>query len=255
MGGRCRSADEPTTSRASSDGHTCSIARGGVKAFVGAFRPYFWLLACAGLAGAVVTQLLWVRTVSTVAALSWSNWDSVTLSGAISGVLVGHAAFVLKAPGRRLSRAVVVCVHGNVAAWLIFLAFGERVTGAEFARSVAERARLDAGTGSLTLIHDAPTVVASRWVGSFGAVNAADRILSLFAGPAVGFSQVVVAPAGISIAEGLIVTPAASWGVAATAFLLSTTFWIAVGSVVSAVRRRRRARSLRAESDDGIHPG
>jgi hypothetical protein len=170
--------------------------------------------------------------------------NSWTFDGAIAGVLLGHAAFVFKDSKRRLSRAVVLCVLGNVVAWLIFLSFGERVTDAEFARSAVERARLSAGSGGLSMITDTPAVVACRWVGTYGAVNFADRVLSIFAGPAIGFTQAVVVPDSSSMAEGVIATPGESWRVAATAFLLSTTFWIAVGSVVSALRRwRRSARS------------
>jgi hypothetical protein len=223
---------------------------------VGVSRTYISLLAGAGVIGAVVTQVLSVWNYLPSETLTWStwsetllwiNWGSWTFAGAIAGVLVGHTALVFKDPKQRLSPAVAVCVLGNMVAWLVFLAFGERVTEAEFARSAVERARLGAGIGGLSMMHDAPTVVACRWVGTFGAINFADRILALFAGPAIDFTQAVIVPDASSIVEGIIATPRESWRVAASAFLLSTTFWVAVGSVVNAGSRLRRRTNLTNE--------
>ena len=213
---------------------------------MGVSRTYISVLAGAGTIGAVVTHVLSVWNYLPSEALTWSTWSEAllwincwTFDGAIAGVLVAHTALVSKDPKQRLSPAVAACVLANLLVWLVFLAFGERVTEAEFARSAVERARHGAGTGGLSMIHDAPTVVACRWVGTFGAINFADRILALFAGPAIDFTQAVIVPDASSIVEGIIATPGESWRVAASAFFLSTTFWVAVGSVVNAARKSR----------------
>ena len=86
-------------------------------------------------------------------------------------------------------------------------------------------------------VTDAPIVVAGRWSGTFFPVNFADRLLSLFAGPAIGSAYRLVQPTQYDN-----VNKGESFAIAGLGFLFSTAFWTAVGGSVSAVRRARLRR-------------
>ena len=82
-------------------------------------------------------------------------------------------------------------------------------------------------------------MVAGRAVGTFGPVNAADRLVIVLAFPAIGHASQVVGLATGTVGEH---TVAESYVVAAIAVVLSCAWWLAVGNGVSAFRRRRRRR-------------
>ena len=84
---------------------------------------------------------------------------------------------------------------------------------------------------------DGPIVVAGRHQGTFGGANFADRLLGLCAGPATEFATLLVIPA---LYLGTEVTRGESFVVAAIGFVLSTSFWTAVGGTISAWRAYRR---------------
>ena len=122
----------------------------------------------------------------------WGNWQSFwVVVGATAGALSG-----ISSGPRKTSTPRVACGRGmylaNMVAWLSFLVFTPPLPNAEFERIAAERAQRDAGAGGLDIIHDKPTVVASRWHGTFGAVNVSDWLLTLFAAEAIGFARVLI---------------------------------------------------------------
>lgn len=77
-------------------------------------------------------------------------------------------------------------------------------------------------------------------MGAFGAVNFADWLVSVFAGPAIGFADLLIVPARYM---GVGATKRESFAIAGLWFGLSTDFWIAFGDLVSVLARlfRRRA--------------
>jgi hypothetical protein len=173
----------------------------------------------AALALAVVTTGLEVHR-----GWGWGSFDVLfPIQSAVAGALVGEMAWLLADPRRRLSRLAIMLAALSWAAWLAFLCFGERFVPLclEFGE----------------LVHDAPMAVANRAVGTFGSVNAADRLLDLAAGPAVFYVKAAVFLARPSADE-----VAASYVVAGLAGVLSTAWWLAVGNAASAFRRRRRER-------------
>lgn len=93
----------------------------------------------------------------------------------------------------RVTRTTFLCVVANVLVWISFLVFNPPLTESEFSEITARRAGQDSQNG-LDLIDHEPLVVDGRWSGTYGAVNNADRALSLFSGPAVMFTNVLVVP-------------------------------------------------------------
>jgi hypothetical protein len=174
--------------------------------------------------------------------------------GAIGGALLGNLCWLaLKLP-ERLTRATLLCVVANVLVWISFLAFAPPLTVSEFAEISAHRAGQDSRNG-FDIVHDVPIVVAGRWSGTWGAVNAADYALHVFAGPAVIFAELLVVPPSFS---GNYATKGESYAIAAMAFVLSISFWMAVGDGTSALtrayRRRRSARRTQAELEEFSKP-
>jgi hypothetical protein len=82
--------------------------------------------------------------------------------------------------------------------------------------------------------------VAARWHGTFGAVNFADWLLTLFAGPAIEFTELLIVP---SRYIGTDATKRESFAIAGIGFVLSTGFWVTFGNAASALRRRYRRRA------------
>jgi hypothetical protein len=159
----------------------------------------------------------------------WGSFDVLfPIQSAVAGALVGEMAWLLADPWRRLSRLAVVLAALSSTAWLAFLWFGEPFVPL----------RLEFGE----FVHDAPMAVANRAVGTFGSVNAADRLLDLAAGPAVFYVKTAVFLARPSAGE-----VAAWYVVAGLACVLSTAFWLAAGNALAARVERRRAlrRALR----------
>ncbi len=192
--------------------------------------------------GAVSTQLLTCRFLPLAEVFRWGNWQSFWIVvGATAGALSGHLVWVLAKPRHRMSRAAAVCALANMVAWLSFLVFTPPLPNAEFGRIAAERVQRDAGTGGLDIIKDKPTIVAGRWHGTFGAVNFADWLLTLFAAEAIGFARVLIP----SRYPGIDATRGESFAVAGVGFVLSTAFWVAFGGAVTALRRKFRARAAK----------
>ena len=202
--------------------------------------------------GAIATQLSATRYLPLAERLRWESWDELVLLGVIGGALLGNLWWVaLKLP-ERLTRAAFVCVLANVLVWIAFLAFNPPLTQSEFAEIMARRAGQDSKDG-LDIIDDAPLVVAGRWKGTFSAVNAADYALSLFAGPAVTFTELLIVPPRYI---GSYATKGESYVIAGVGFVLSTSFWAALGEGISALGHvyRRRRSAGRRENFQGTHP-
>jgi hypothetical protein len=150
------------------------------------------------------------------------------IQSAVAGALLGEMAWLLTDPRGRLSRLAIRLAALSWAAWLAFLCFAEPFVPL----------RLEFGE----FIHDTPIAVANRAVGTFGSVNAADRLLNVAAGPAVFYMKAVVFLGWPSVDD-----VAASYVVAGLAWVLSTAFWLAAGNWLTARLERRRAlrRALR----------
>jgi hypothetical protein len=191
-----------------------------------------WLLAASAFSGAVVTHFLLWRTLPIGETFSWDIVDGQWVTvGAIAGVVLGHFGWVLANPRQRLSRAAAVCALANIVIWTAFVVFTPPVDDSEFQR-IAD-----------TVLHDAPTIVAGRWHGTFGAVNVPDRLLSLFDPGAVEFAQLLL----LSPRYGIDATRRESFAVAGLAFILTTAFWVTFGGAISALRRRYRRRQATPE--------
>jgi hypothetical protein len=199
-----------------------------------------WALVVAfGIAGAGITQYLTYRFLPVGEIFQWENWGIASIAGATAGAIAGHLVWVISKPRQRFSRAAAICALANVLVWMSFLAFSPPVDDVEFGRVEAERRQRDADSGPLGLTKDLPIIVAARWHGTYGPVNFADRLLSFFAGPAIGFAELMIVPTRYI---GIDVTKRESFAIAGFGFVLSTGFWVVVGSIVSALRRLYRRR-------------
>jgi hypothetical protein len=182
------------------------------------------------LVGAVATQLLATRYLPFADRLLWENWDDLVPLGAVGGALLGHLCWVAQKPSERVTQAMQLCVIANVLVWVAFLVFNPPLTESEVADINARRGDQD----GLDIIDDAPIVVAGRWSGTWGAVNTADYALHAAAGPAVTFAELLVVP---PLYIGSNATRGESYVIAGVGFVLSTSFWLAVGGAISAFRR------------------
>jgi hypothetical protein len=206
-----------------------------------------WALVLAfGIAGAVIMQYLTYRDFPVAEVFRWENWQSSWIAGATAGAIVGHVVWVISKARQRVSRAAVICALANVFVWMSFLAFSPPLDDEEFGRIETERRERDARPGHLEWTTDQPIVVAARWHGTFGAVNFADWLLSLFAGPAIGFADLLIVP---SPYIGIDATKRESFAIAGFGFVLSTGFWVVFGDVVSALRRLYRGRAAKRASE------
>jgi hypothetical protein len=159
-----------------------------------------------------------------------------------AGLLIGVLTWILLAPRSRIRRASVVLVTINCLAWLMYLAFTPRVSESEFEEIARMRTQQHAGLeGGIEIIHDGPSVLAGRESG-FWAVNHAHRFLILMSGPAIAVAEGHVVPGILSTRP----TRAESYWIAAIGFVLSTAWWMTVGTAVpwihQASRRRHRKR-------------
>ena len=207
-------------------------------------------LLCASLAviGAIVTQLSATRYLPLAERLHWESWDELVLFGAIGGALLGNLCWVTLKPSERVTRATLFFVIANVLVWVAFLVFNPPLTDSEFAEITAGRAQQDSQNG-FDIVDHAPIVVAERWSGTFGAVNDADRALSFFAGPAVMFTNLLVVPPRYI---GSYATKSESWVTAGVGLVLSTSFWMAVGGGMSALRRAYQRRQAARQKTDPV---
>ena len=199
------------------------------------------LVLCTSLAlvGAILTQFLGHRYLPLSEVFLWENWDDFAIPGAIGGALLANLCWVAIEPSTRISRAMFVCVVANALAWTSFLLFNPPLPDSEFTRIAAERAGHDAGRETIQFITDQPIVVAGRWHGTYGSVNRADFVFSWFAAPAVQFTEFFVIPPRYIGSDA---TKGESYVTAAVGFVLSTSFWTAVGGGVSALRGATRRR-------------
>jgi hypothetical protein len=148
------------------------------------------ILLGGALFGVVIQEVVTDRSFSLFVAIrhndswqvQWEIWWMI--AGALAGALTGHFLWVLVDPRRRLSRAATVLILLNTIIWISYLIVTPPLAMSEFEQIEAERTLRDAGTGGLDFVTHAPTVVAGRWHGTFGAVNVADSWLTLFAFPA-----------------------------------------------------------------------
>jgi hypothetical protein len=204
------------------------------------------LIATGALIGAAASLAIYYRATGAPRALLWEYWDFyLMLGGAITGVLLGNLAWVLLLPRVRLRRSAVIAVAANIAVWILFLATTPSLTASEFGAIQAERNRRDADSGMDLITHE-PVIVAGRMLSAYGAFGVSERLLQIFAAPAIEWSALLTVPWKYGPARA---TRGESYLVAAGAFLLSTAFWAAVapaaGSVVRAWRRHRRQRQPR----------
>jgi hypothetical protein len=77
-------------------------------------------------------------------------------------------------------------------------------------------------------------------------VNFADWLLSLFAGPAIGFADLLIVP---SRYIGIDSTKRESFAIAGIGFVLSSGFSVVFGDVVSALRRLYGRRVAKRSSE------
>lgn len=184
------------------------------------------------------------RVLSMAEMLRPAEWQISWFAGATGGALIGHLLWVMAQPRQRISRAATACALVNALVWLSFVTVTPPLDGVEFGRVENERVQRDPDPGRLDLVTDRPIVVAGRWHGTFGAMNLADWLLSLLAGPAIEFAALVVVPSRFI---GLDATKGESYAIAGLGLVLSTAFWLAFGDMVTALGRafRKRAPMLR----------
>jgi hypothetical protein len=162
---------------------------------------------------------------------------SLVVESAIAVALVGHLAWSCWRPSTRIGRVARWLMAAQTAAWIAFLIVTPPVPDEVFAEIDARRR---SPSGHIEIVHDAPTIVAGRYSGTFGSVNEADRAMGLMT-PALGYAlvlQVHLVPPRHAATEP---TRGESWAVAAVAFVLSMAFWNALGATVQFWRARRRA--------------
>lgn len=164
---------------------------------------------------------------------------SLVVESAIAIALVAHFAWSCRRPSKRIGRLSRWLLAAQAAAWIAFLIVSPPVPDKVFA-DIDERRRAPRD-GTIEIVHDTPTIVAGRYSGTFGPMNAADRAMIMFT-PALGYALVLhfhLVPHRYKLTE-----PARgeSYAIAALSFVLSLAFWNALGTGVQAWRARRRPR-------------
>jgi hypothetical protein len=189
--------------------------------------------------GALAAHVLYYRPFP--GGLSWESWElHLVLEGAIAGALLAHLAWVLSDVRGRLRRSAAIAVAANVAAWSLFLLATPALTASQFDAIQIERTRRDADSG-LDLITHEPVIVAGRMLGTYGADGVSERLLQIFASPAIEWTAAVAVPWRYGPARA---TRGESYIVAAGGFVLSAAFWAAFAPAVSSfIRFWRRDRS------------
>lgn len=193
-----------------------------------------------GVIGAGMTQYLTHRFLPVAEIFRWDHWQGPWWAGAIAGTLIAYVTWVAVQPRARASRAAALCALANVVVWASFLIVSPPLDDAEFRRLETRRLQSDAASGGIDLTTDQPRVAAARWHGTFGALNAADRLLTLAAAPAIEFAVLAIVPARyLDVAE----TKRESFAIAGLGFALSTAIWFACGNMASSLRCRHRSRA------------
>jgi hypothetical protein len=159
---------------------------------------------------------------------------------AISGAIVGVAAWTLLAPNSHSSGAAVLFIAINCSLWLGYLALTHQMSDAEFQEIEKERAAREAreAEGYFEEIHGGlPSVIAGREVDHWSVP------LKRLSGPAIVFAEYYV---GRQRHRHRPPTRKESYWIAAIGFVLSTAWWTTVGTAVpwihQVLRRRRRKR-------------
>jgi len=173
-----------------------------------------------------------IRGMSVLDALR--SWDMRLVFGAGAGAFLGVLLWTLLAPRSRVRRATAILVAANCLAWLSYIVFTPAMPDSEFDSIIRQRADDDARwlEGGVDIIHDGPSVLAARESG-FWPVNPSHRFLLLMSGPAIGFAELHVVPAGYLTTRP---TRAESYWIAVIAFVLSTAWWTTVGGLAAWTR-------------------
>jgi hypothetical protein len=160
-----------------------------------------------------------------------------TVAGGLGGALCGFTLWALWEPSRRIPQVAVTLAVLNCATWLLFLAANARVSDGG-AAIIRHREHLDheASRGwpnGVTFVSHPSTLLAGR-SNSRGTLS--EKPLALFAGPAVDFAHDVIVPTRYWQTGATV--PESDW-IAAAAFVLSTAWWVAAGSLIRFWRQRR----------------
>jgi hypothetical protein len=162
--------------------------------------------------------------------------------GAVGGALVAHSIWAL-AVGR-VSRVTRLLVALNCVAWAGYLVLTPKYSEAELIELQRVRDELSDTSGGINFIEDGASMLAGRPSG-FWSVNLSHWVLGLFAGPAMAYSEYVVAERQ----NGGPPFVGESYVIAVVAFVWSSAFWAAVGPACgfaqSSIRRLTTACSRR----------
>ena len=169
----------------------------------------------------------------------WSDALFIEIWGAETGAVVGFAVWAALQPRQRISRAAAALVIANVLVWAWFLATTEPYEPGVFHEVEEHRRLFDADPGDVELVTDVPIAVAGRPHGVFGAVNAADLALSVFAHGSILLADLLMVDPRY---PGLGATEAESYRTAVLALVMSTCWWLTFGCAASAIRRWWRRR-------------
>lgn len=201
--------------------------------------------------GAGTAQVLLYRFIPFPSVLSWEYWNlHLALEGAIAGALIAHLGWVLSDVRMRLRRSAAIAVATNVVVWVLFLIVTPPLTASEFDSIQAERNRRDGDRGIDLITHE-PVIIAGRMLSTYGADGVSERLLQIFASPAIEWVGFVTVPWRYGPARA---TRGESSLVAAGGFVLSTAFWAAFAPLVSSlgrIWRRHQCRLLIAQEADG----
>ncbi len=158
-------------------------------------------------------------------------------AGMLSGALVGFLVWTLLRPRRHISRLTIVLVALNCSAWLLCLVLMPRVTDSDTDPIQRQRAEFDEQVAlgfpnGLDIVHHPPMLLAGR---EFSGISLSEKPVVFMAIPAILFVQEQTVPdryddTGPTVRE--------SHWIAAIAFVVSTSWWVTVASVLSWLRQR-----------------
>ena len=197
-------------------------------------RAFIIVIGIGALLGASAAQALYYRFIPFPSVLSWEYWNlHLALEGAIAGALIVHLGWVLSDVRMRLRRSAAFAVATNVVVWVLFLIVTPPLTASEFDSIQAERNRRDGDRGIDLITHE-PVIVAGRMLSTYGADGVSERLLQIFASPAIEWVAFATVPWRYGPARA---TRGESSLVAAGGFVLSTAFWAAFAPLVSSLGR------------------
>ena len=199
------------------------------------------LIGIGAVVGACTSQMLYQHGIPFPSVLSWEYWDvHLALEGASAGALTVHVVWVLTNVRVRLRRSAAIAIVANAVVWILFMIVTPPLTASQFAAIQAERDRRDADSGIDLVTHE-PVIVAGRMLSTYGADAVSERLLQIFASPAIEWTAFLTVPWEYGPARA---TRRESYIIAAGGFFLSTAFWAAFATAVSSLVRswRRRGR-------------